>query len=343
MVAIKAKANINFPQMSDIAKLAGVSKSTVSRALAGSTLVNQQTRDLVMKIAKEQNYRLNTAARNFRLKESLTIAVLLPSAIDVDFRLSDPFFLELLAAIAESVDEHGHQLLLSRIAPQEGEWIEEFIGKRMADGVILIGQGSHHETINRIAATFKAISVWGAKISDEQNYPVVGSDNRLGGYRAAQHLIERKRKRIVFLGYKNLPEVLQRYQGYCDALAEHGLLVAPELVIEGCYGEADGYSAMRELIASKVKFDAIFAVSDVLAMSAIRALQEKNIGVPSDVSVVGYDDIALAGYYNPPLTTVRQNLTMGGKILVDNLLEAFEGHKPELITLNPSLVVRASS
>ncbi|MDN3638726.1 LacI family DNA-binding transcriptional regulator [Simiduia curdlanivorans] len=337
------KPNQQYPQMSDIARLAGVSKSTVSRALSGSNLVNQQTRDLVMKIAKEQNYRLNTAARNFRLKESLTIAVLLPSAIDVDFKLSDPFFLELLAAIAEAVDEHGHQLLLSRIAPQEGEWIEAFVDKRAADGVILIGQGSHHDTINRIASRFKAISVWGAKISDDQSYPVVGSDNILGGRRAAEHLLSRARKRIVFLGYKSLPEVLQRYQGYCAALEAAGLSVLPELVVEGCYGEADGYSAMSQLIDSGLVFDGVFAVSDVLAMSAIRALQENGRAVPAQVSVVGYDDISLAAYYNPPLTTVHQNLTMGGKVLVDNLLEALEGRAPEFISLNPNVVVRGSS
>lgn len=337
------KPKQQYPQMSDIARLAGVSKSTVSRALSGSTLVNQQTRDLVMRIAREQNYRLNTAARNFRLKESLTFAVLLPSASDVDFKLSDPFFLELLAAIAEAVDEHGHQLLLSRISPQEGEWIEEFIDKRSADGVILIGQGSHHDTIDRIAEHFKAISVWGAKISENQNYPVVGSDNALGGRRATEHLISRQRQRIVFLGYKSLPEVLQRYQGYCDALEVAGIAVESELVIEGCYGEADGYSAMCHLIDSGIAFDGVFAVSDVLAMSAILALKENGLQVPGQVSVVGYDDISLAAYYNPPLTTVHQNLSLGGKVLVDNLLEALAGHAPEFVSLNPGVIVRGSS
>ncbi|WGO98600.1 LacI family DNA-binding transcriptional regulator [Saccharophagus degradans] len=331
------------PQMSDIARLAGVSKSTVSRALANSPLVNQETKDLVQKIAREQNYRLNTVARNFRLKESLTIAVLIPSAGNAGWRLSDPFFLELLGSIAEAVDRHDHQLLLSRTSAQDSDWIEDFVNKRRADGIILIGQGSQHEAINKLAATFKAVSVWGAKIDEHQHYPVVGSDNVLGGLRATAHLIERGRKRILFLGYNTLPEVSQRYRGYCDAHASANLAIDPKLQVATGSDESDGYLAVINAIESNIDFDGVFAVSDVLAMSAIRALQERKISVPKDVSVVGYDDIALASYYNPPITTIHQNRSAGGKILVDNLLEAIEGHKPEMISLNPELIIRGSS
>ena len=329
--------------MADIADLAGVSKSTVSRALADSPLVNQKTKDLIVKIAKEKNYRLNAAARNFRLKESLTIAVLLPSAKGADWRLSDPFFLELLGAIAEAVDDHGHQLLLSRTSPQEGQWIEEFINKRVADGVILIGQGSQHEAINRLAESYRAISVWGAKISDDQSYPVVGSDNHLGGVRATQYLLEKGRKKVVFLGYRDLPEIEARFTGYKDALAEQGIDIDDNLVIPEKLDGGSVYSAVHDLISAGISFDAIFAVSDVHAMSAIRALQKHQLTVPGDVSVVGYDDIALASAYNPPLTTIHQNRSVGGKILVDNLLEALEGHKPEAISLNPELIIRESA
>lgn len=333
----------SITQMIDIAKLAGVSKSTVSRALADSPLVNQKTKDLVVKIAKEQNYRLNTAARNFRLKETLTIAVLLPSSNEADWRLSDPFFLELLGSIAEAIDDHGHQLLLSRTSPQASDWIEDFINKRSADGVILIGQGSQHEEINRLAESYKAISVWGAKISDDQTYPVVGTDNHLGGYRATHYLLEKKRKNILFLGYRDLPEINQRFDGYKQALAEHNLKPNKKLIIATGAEDNDAYMSIQQTIKSGIKFDAIVAVSDVDAMSAIRALQNNNIQVPEDVSVIGYDDISLASYYNPPLTTIHQNRSVGGKILVDNLLEAIEGHKPEAITLNPELIIRESA
>lgn len=330
-------------QMADVAKLAGVSKSTVSRALANSPLVSQKTKDLILGIAKENNYRLNTAARNFRLKESLTVAVLLPTAQEADWRLSDPFFLELLGSIAEAVDQHGHQLLLSRMSPQPGEWIEDFIDKRTADGVILIGQGSQHEVLNHLAQDHKAISVWGAKINDYQLYPSVGTDNYLGGYRATVHLLEKNRKRILFLGYRDFPEISQRYEGYRAALAENNISYDKDLLHETGGDTHNAHATIHKVIKSGIKFDAIFAASDLLAMSAISALEANGIDVPRDVSVVGYDDISIAGYFNPPLTTIHQNRSLGGQILVSNLLEAIQGHKPEAVTLDPQLIIRESS
>lgn len=333
----------SIPDMADIAKLAGVSKSTVSRALSDSPLVNSKTKERIVKIAKEKNYRLNTAARNFRLKETLTIAVLLPSAAEADWKLSDPFFLEMLGCIAEALDDRGHQLLLSRTLPQEAGWIEEFIINRSADGMILIGQGSQHEALNLLAESYGAISVWGAKLDSQQLYPVVGTDNHLGGFRATEHLLQKNRKRIVFLGYNDLPEIQLRYNGYLAALKKYNIEFDPSLVKTADLSSHNSYLAMQELIPMGTKFDAIFAVSDVHAMSAIRALRNSGLSVPKDISVVGYDDISLSSYYNPPLTTIHQNRSIGAKILVDNLLEAIAGNKPEAIVLNPELIVREST
>ncbi|MEJ2418111.1 MAG: substrate-binding domain-containing protein [Exilibacterium sp.] len=330
-------------QMIDIARMAGVSKSTVSRALSDSPLVNAETKDLILKLAREHNYRLNTAARNFRLKESLTIALLLPAAGDTQWSLSDPFFLELLSAIAEAVDEHGHQLLLSRITSQSGNWIRDFINSRTADGVILIGQGSEHEMINEITKQFRAVSVWGAKVDDDQNYPIVGSDNELGGYRATRHLIDEGRNKIAFIGYDELPEISLRHQGYQRALRESDIAIDEKLLRVARHSEDAGYYATKRLIEEKIPFDAIFSVSDLFAMAAIRALQEEGLKVPDDIAVVGYDNISVSAYYNPPLSSIHQNRILGGKILVDNLLVAMDGGKPGFITLDPELVVRKSS
>ncbi|MEJ2416536.1 MAG: substrate-binding domain-containing protein [Exilibacterium sp.] len=330
-------------QMIDIARMAGVSKSTVSRALAGSPLVNAETRELILNIAQANNYRLNTAARNFRLKESLTIALLMPSAQKADWCLSVPFFLELLSAIAEAVDESGHQLLLSRTTAQSGNWIEEFINARTADGVILIGQGSQHEKINEIARDYHALSVWGAQVDKHQSYATVGSDNELGGYRATRHLIDEGRRNIAFLGYTNLPEMRLRYQGYRRALKEARIKLNTALKRPARHSEDAGYHATQKLIEENVPFDAIVAVSDLFAMAAIRALQEAGLRVPEDIAVVGYDDITLAASYNPPLTSIRQNRHLGGRLLVKNLLTAMKGDKPESVMLDPELIIRKSS
>ncbi|TQV84813.1 LacI family transcriptional regulator [Exilibacterium tricleocarpae] len=329
--------------MSDLAKMAGVSKSTVSRALAGSDLVNKETRALIQKLAAEHNYRINTNARNFFLQNSLTIAVLLPSANKGDWRISDPFFLELLGGIAEAVNEKGHQLLLAKTHPQTGNWIEDFINAHTTDGVILIGQGSQHQKINEIAEHFKGLSVWGAEVDDGQHYATVGSDNELGGYKATRHLIDQGRRHIVFLGYTTLPEVSLRHAGYQRALLEVGLPIDKQLERPARHSRSAGYASTKKLIEAGVTFDAIFAVSDLFAMAAITALQEEGIRVPEDVAVVGYDDVAISAFYNPPLTSIRQDRTEGGRLLVDNLLAAIDGETPPCRVLDTELIVRKSS
>jgi len=330
-------------KMADLAKMAGVSKSTVSRALAGSELVNKDTRDLIKKLAVEHNYRINTRARDLFLQNTLTVAVLLPSANRGDWQISDPFFLELLGGIAEAINEQGHQLLLAKTHAQSGNWIADFIDTNSPDGVILIGQGAQHEKINDIATSYKALSVWGAKVEDEQLYPTVGSDNELGGYKATKHLIEQGRKRIVFLGYTSLPEIKLRYAGYHRALAEAGIAIDENLERPARHSKSAGYVSTQQLIEEGVPFDAIFAVSDLFAMAAITALQEAGIRVPEDVAVVGYDDIAISAFYNPPLTSIRQDRMEGGRLLVENLLTAIAGGEPESKTLETELIVRKSS
>ena len=228
-------------QMADIARIAGVSKSTVSRALADSSLVNEKTKSLIRDIAQQHGYRVNIAARNFRLKESLTVALLIPQADGVDWTISDAFFLEMTAAIAEALDERGHALLLTRATPQSGEWIEEFVRRRQADGIILIGQGSQHELIQQISETFQGISVWGE------------------------------------------------------------------------------------------------------AIALMTALQQNGVDVPGQCAVVGYDDLPIARWYHPALTTVHQSRTLGAQILVDNLLAAIEGRDTSNVKLDPQLVVRESA
>ncbi len=330
-------------QMRDIARLAGVSKSTVSRALAGNPIINEKTRKLITSLARKHNYRLNRRARNFRLKDSLTIAVVLPGAPDADWRLTDPFFFELLRAVSVAVDEHGHQLLLTRIKPQQAEWIEEFINSGMADGLLLLGQGSMHRQISQIAKHYKAISVWGAQVEEHQNYPTVGTDNLAGGYRATKHLLDVGCRRILFLGPRIFPEPRQRYQGYLKAHEEAGIEADPALCAHVHHDEESAYMCMGQLLAKNLKFDGIFAVSDLFAMSAIRALGEAGIRVPGDICVVGYDDISLARVCFPSISSIRQNSIVGGKILVDNLLAVMEGSTPECVMMSPELVVRQSS
>lgn len=327
--------------MDDLARLAGVSKSTISRALSDSPLVSGKTRERIKELAREHNYRLNVNARNFFLKETLTIAVLMPNTNNTDWRILDPFFLELLGNIADALNEAGHELLLAKTSGQSVNWIEEYTKLQRCDGMILIGQGSEHDKINRLTETFDAFVVWGAKLPG-QKYCSVGSDNFGGGRMATEHLLSLGRKRLVFLGDRELPEVMLRYEGYLAALKAAGVTPDARLEVSTPFESGAAFEATANLIKSGTEFDSIVAVSDVLAMSAIRALKQHGLEVPSDISVIGYDDIMLSSFYNPALTTVRQNCAEGGHQMVRNLLRILEGEKATSVILPTELVVRSS-
>lgn len=328
-------------KMEDLAALAGVSKSTVSRALSDSPLVSQKTRDRIKALAKTHNYRLNVTARNFFLKETLTIAVLMPQANNADWRILDPFFLELLGNIADSLNDAGHELLLAKTSSQSVDWIADYTKLQRCDGMILIGQGSEHEKINRLSETFDAFIVWGAQLPG-QTYCTVGSDNFSGGKLAAEHLLSLGRRRIAFLGDRRLPEVGLRHDGYVAALEDAGLSADPRLEVISPFESEAAYHAVDGLIGSGAPFDAIVAASDILAMSAVRALKQHGLEVPRDISIVGYDDIMLASFYNPALTTVRQNCAEGGRQMVRRLLRIIAGEAVTPLILPTELVIRQS-
>jgi len=328
--------------MADLAKLAGVSKSTVSRALANSPLIPAETKENIVTLAKKHNYRLNKRARNFHSKETLTIAVLIPDTKEKDWRLSDPFFLELLGSIADTLNDQHHELLLSKTSSGAKEWAVTHVQQGTCDGIILIGQGTQHAEINALAESDIPFVVWGGLLED-QKYCTVGSDNRLGGNKACAHLLQKGCRHIAFLGDRRLPEVSLRYDGYKAALLEKGLNTEAALDVSAPFGGDAAYQAIVDFLGKDAPLDGIFACSDVIAMAAIRALGEKGLRIPDDVAIVGYDDIALAAYYSPPLTTVNQDCKTGGQQLVARLLEIIQGGKATSLMLETNLIERAST
>lgn len=329
-------------QMADIARLAGVSTSTVSRALNQSPLISEATRTRIEELARSLNYSINVGAKNLRLGQNSTVAVVVPYDSETRQHLSDPFFLSILGSLADALTDRGYDMLLSSIDAERLDLAAQIYDTGRAIGIILIGQWRHHDQLNELAVRKVPIVVWGAQLP-QQLYCTVGSDNVKGGFLATEHLIAAGRRRIAFFGDVNLPEVAQRYEGYRQALARHGLSLDPGLQLPVAFLAECAKEAVAGLLANKVDFDAVFACSDLLAMTAISSLRENNIVVPDDIAVVGYDDIQLASYFHPPLTTVRQPIDAAGSSLVDSLLLLIEG-KPALPQLLPTdLVVRAST
>ena len=329
-------------RMSDLAKLAGVSKSTVSRALADSDRVTLETRKRIQGLAKEHNYRMNVRARNFRLQEVSTFGVLLPSTGQSSWLASDPFVLEMLGSISDALEEAGgHELLLAKHSSNDPAWIEDFAKTRSVDGIIVIGQSSYHQQLNVLANTEKNMVVWGAEIPG-QNYVTVGTNNRHGGYLATKHLIDQGRKRIIFIGDLNHPEIQQRRLGYLSALDEAGLEFHPhaeELVISNTLLNQAAFAQFLD----EQNPDAIFASVDMLAISCINAMHKKGMTIPGDIAVVGYDNIILAQHINPTLTTVKQDARLAGHLLVEKLLELINLGMSDNGTIPVELIVRESS
>lgn len=328
-------------QMADIARLAGVSKATVSRALSHSPLVNEETRNRILALAASLKYTINIGAQNLRLKQNRTVGVVIPFDSETRQHLSDPFFLSMLGALADALTERGFDMLLSRVDAQQIDGAAQPFDTGRVIGIILIGQWRQHEQLNVMAARQVPIVVWGAQLP-QQLYVTVGGDNVSGGMLATGHLIGKGRKRIAFFGDINLPEVAQRYRGYCNALASHALPVDPQLRVSVPFVPEGGAHAVAELQRRAVVYDAIFACSDLLAMTAINTLRDAGRQVPRDIAVVGYDDIALSTYFHPPLSTIRQPIRVAGQALVDSLLALIDGQSPPSRHLPTELIARAT-
>lgn len=328
-------------RMSDIASLAGVAKSTVSRALADSDQVSESTKARIRDIARQHNYRLNLTARDLRNRQTRTIKVMVPIGTAGVPHFTDPFVMDLLASIADALSDRDYNMLLSKVALSSQDLTRDAFVTRSEEGIIVIGQRRFHDELNDIAESEHPLVVWGAQFPD-QKYVSVGSDN-IGGARAAvRHLIRLGRERIAFFGDVNMAEPSLRHEGYRIELERAGIPYDPSLVFPTQYDRLSAYNEMNRRIEAGINFDAVFGTSDVVAMSTIAALHEHGVSVPNDVSVVGYDDITLASYYSPALTTVRQDIMSSGAVLVDKVLRLAAGEKVNPRIMPTELIVRKS-
>ncbi|MBI3369740.1 MAG: LacI family DNA-binding transcriptional regulator [Burkholderiales bacterium] len=329
-------------QMADIARLAGVSVATVSRALNGSPRISQATRERVEELARSLNYTINVGAQNLRLKHNRTVAVVIPYDKVSRQPISDPFFLAMVGSLADALTERGFDMLLSRIDADRLDSAAQLVDAGVAIGVILIGQWRHHDHLNLMASRHVPIVVWGTQIP-QQLYCTVGGDNVAGGALATAHLLDQGWRRILFVGDPQLPEVAHRYRGYGEALAAHGIAQDAGLLVRVPFDADEARAAITRLCESGADFDAVFACSDVLASATMQALHLCGRSVPAQVAVVGYDDIEWASHSNPPLTTVRQPIATAGVELVDALLRTIGGDRVPPRQLAVELVVRAST
>lgn len=330
-------------QMVDIARMAGVSTATVSRALAGSPLIQQETRERIADLARSLNYRVNAGAANLRRQDVSTVGViLLHSSARPMQAAADPFVMSMVASLADALAARGQDMLLARFGQDRLDQLPALVETGRVAGLIVMGQWSAHEQLNAMARRGVPMAVWGAAVPGTL-YPVVGSDNTHGGYLAASHLVGLGCRRLAFLGDLEHPEAAMRHAGFQRALQEAGGETDGEWLHPFDFAAPDVQGIVTQWVRAGKVPDGVVVASDLAAIGVVRALATCGLRVPDDVRVVGYDDIPLAEHVHPSLSTVRQPVAAAGQELVQMLADQLQGVHRAPVLLPAELVVRESS
>lgn len=326
--------------MDDIARLAKVSKPTVSRALNDSPLVKEATRKRVLAVAHEHGYAVNRNAQKLRRKRTNTIAVSLDFSSHQQGHIADPFMFDLLAGVSEALGDRNQDLLLCAPNHNDTEAFQKILWSRGADGLIVLGQGHREDMLNEFAASAAPMVVWGAG-AETAPYCVIGSDNYLGGQLAGRYLLSRGRRHLVYIGDTSYRELQLRFDGLENVTREFPLDITIDRVQLHNFSYDAAYdAALRYFEITEKRPDGVFAFNDTAAMAFIRAITTAGLRVPEDVAVVGYNDIPTAAYFTPRLTTIRQDIHQAGRVLVAKLMRILDGESPRSALIKTELIRR---
>jgi DNA-binding LacI/PurR family transcriptional regulator len=327
--------------MRDIARLAGVSIATVSRALQNNPLVSTETRDAILEVAAKHGYVVNRNARKLRQRKSNTIAAVVDFQSLPGGRISEPFHFQMLADLAVALGKRDQDLLLCSPSVDQQHSYQLMLASKGADGVIFFGQGGREPFFRELTEAGAAFVVWGAPAKG-QPYCCIGSDNTDGGRQAAAHFIARGRKRPLFIGLGDEHlEMRHRYEGFARKFetlrpgSQVQRLLLPNLLF------TTAVAAITEwLDRTRQLPDAVFAASDTIGLAMLSVLQRRGVRVPEAVSIVGFDDVVQASYSTPTLSSIRQDTALATELLVQSLLSAIDGGAPKRATVPVELVVR---
>lgn len=341
MLTTSKKRTKHRPTISDVARLAGVSISTVSRVVNDTAPVSDEVGERVRSAIEELSYTPHVAARNLAVRRTTTIGLLLPE-------LSSSFFTPLLRGIEAAVRQTDYDLLIyanPRTVAGFDSRRAQPIGDHNADGMLVFTTTLEDRDIIRNyehgfpMVLLHRLSPLGLGV------PSILFDNRSGVRLAVNHLIEAHTcRRIVFLhGPLGNQESEERERGYREALHQQGIAVDPALILRGGFNERGGYAAITDLVRMGVSFDAVFAGDDEAAVGVLTALRAIGRRVPEDVAVVGFDDLPFAQHLNPSLTTLRAPIEQAGYLAATELFTLLAGGEVDTVTTLPvELVIRQS-
>lgn len=307
----------------DIARLAGVSKATVSRVLNQKPDVDPETRQRILRIMAEQGFVPSITASGLAGGRTRMVGVLVPS-------LTWQFIPEILQGVAEIIENSSYELLLYSISPNKDRVaaIDRILDTKLTAGLLVIVPGQALPRLQQLHEEGTPVVV----IDDQHlpaNLPWVGADNRLGAYHAVRHLINLGHRRIAHIqGPSSYQCSHERYQGYAQALLEAGLMPDPKLIVQGDFEIASGRACARQLLALEERPTAIFAANDNMAWGVLEVAEDARLRVPDDLAVVGFDDTVPSSHKRPPLTTVRQPFQEMGQRAAEVLLWLVDSPRP---------------
>lgn len=287
----------------DIASVAGVSHTTVSRALRGHTRISTETIERIQKIADELGYVPNTVARGLKTRRSRVLGVIVR-------RIDDPFFSEVLQGIEDVLQEADYSLFLaaSRRNPDREREIMQAMGERQVEGVIVSSTQIQPEQLRQLGHFDVPMILINNQAIDEPDIHSVYHDDAFGSQQLIQHLIDLGHQRIAFLGNVHGGKTnADRLRGYREALLQAGLSINPDYIVVGKNGQPDGGSeGIRDVLELSPRPTAVICYNDLMAIGAIQGVLQAGLHVPEDISITGFDNIELAGYVSPSLTTFHQ-------------------------------------
>jgi LacI family transcriptional regulator len=327
--------------LESIARLSGVSRSTVSRVINNSPHVSEESRRKVLEVIRQTNFQPNLAARSLASGSTQILGLVIPTAVANLF--IDPYFPLLIQGITTACNARGYSMMLWLADIEyERRMIRQILYSGLIDGVLLASMPSNDPLLEALLQAGRPFVVQG-RDPYHDNVTFIDVDNLESSRHATLHLARLGRQRIAHItGPLNTAVGQDRRQGYESALGLSGLHYNPALIAEGDFTYEGGYQAMLRLLPHNP--DSVFVASDTMAQGALRAILENGRTVPEDIALVGFDDMPFAARMTPPLTTVRQPVQRMGSVAAEILIDLIEhpSTKPRGIRLPTELVIRAS-
>ena len=324
----------------EVAESAGVSYATVSHVINNTRVVSPETRERVLAAMTALNYRPNALARSLRRGKTNTLGLVLPDS-------ANPFFAEISRSIEDEAFNKGYSVFLcnTELDTQRELFYVDVLSKKQVDGIIFVAAGDQADSLDFLIRENMPVVMIDRDVPNVQVDAVL-PDHQLGGYLATRHLLELGHTRIACIaGPSSITPSAERITGYRKALEEAGVPYDEKLVIRGDYHAQSGLEITTSILQMNPRPTAIFALNDLMALGALRAAAEANCSIPQDLAVVGYDNLELSQFTNPPLTTIAQPKQEIGVQAVNLLVRRIDqkGLPPSRLVLPPELIIRRST